>query len=241
MGRRLVAYFRLAVALAAVLALPGMAEADWTLGAFLGNAWTRASTIHLVVPQLQTNLEIAPVEYRSESFQSPVYYGGRASWTPRATSHLAVEAEFIHTKVFAHTDYLARARGIWHGSAVDDKVPVGSVVQRLAMSHGLNFVLANIAFHHDIREHLLAVVRTGVGATVPHVETTLDGFNQDHYAGGGLAGQIAGGVEVELIAHLHAVAEYKFTWSSPTIDVASGTATVPARSHHLVAGVAYRF
>lgn len=241
MGRGLVAPCRLALALAAVLALPGMAEADWTLGAFLGNAWTRASTIHLVVPQLQTNLDVAPVEYRSESFQSPVYYGGRVSWAPRTTSPLAVEAEFIHLKMFAHTDRPARVRGIWHGNAVDDEVPVGSIVQRLAMSHGLNFVLANIAFRHDIRPHLLAVVRTGVGATVAHVETTLDGFSQDHYAGGGLAGQIAGGVEAELVAHLHAVAEYKFTSSSPTIDVATGSASVPARSHHVIVGVACRF
>ena len=241
MGRRLVALLRLAVALAAVLALPATADADWTLGVFLGNAWTHASTIDLVVPQLQTNLEIAPVEYRSESFRPPVYYGGRASWTPRATSPLAVEAEFIHMKVFAKNDGLAHVQGTWRGAPVDDEMPVGSVIQRLAMSHGLNFVLANVAFRHDVRKHLFAVVRAGVGATVPHVETTLDGFSKDHYAGGGLAGQVAGGVEAEVMPHVHAIAEYKFTWTSPTIDVASGTATVPARSHHLVAGVTYRF
>lgn len=241
MGRGVVAFFRVAICLTALLVLPAQADADWTFSAFLGNAWTRASAVHLAIPELQTDLHIAPVKYRSESFQSPVYYGGRASWTPRATSPLAVEAEFIHMKVFADTDHLARTRGIWHGMSVDDEMPVGSIVQRLAMSHGLNFVLANVAFRHDIRTHLLAVVRTGVGTTVPHVETTLDGFSKDHYARGGLAGQIAGGVEAELAPHLHAIAEYKFTWSSPTIDVASGTATVPARSQHLVAGVAYQF
>ena len=241
MERRAVASFHLAIGLAAVLVLPGRAEADWTLGAFLGNAWTNASAVRLVVPELQTELEIAPVDYRSESFQSPVYYGGRASWTPRATSHLAVEAEFIHMKVLAEVDQPARVQGTWHGVPVDNEVRVGSVVQRLAMSHGLNFVLANVAYRHDIRKSLLAVVRTGVGATVAHVETTLEGFSQDHYEDGGLAGQIAGGVEAQLVPHLRMIAEYKFTYSSPTIDVASGTATVPARSHHLVAGAAYRF
>ena len=241
MERRIVASFHLAIVLAVMLLLPGRAEADWTLGAFLGNAWTHTSAVRLVVPQLQTDLEIAPVEYRSESFQSPVYYGGRASWTPRATSPLAVEAEFIHMKVFAETDHPARMHGTWHGVPVDDEVRVGSVVQRLAMSHGLNFVLANVAYRHDIRKRWLAVARAGVGATVPHGETTLDGVSQDHYADGGLAAQIAGGVQAELVSRLHMIVEYKFTWSSPTIDVASGTATVPARSHHVVAGVACRF
>ena len=241
MERRAVASFRLAIVLMALLVLPGLAEADWTLGAFLGNAWTSASTVHLVVPALRTDLEIAPVQYRSESFKSPVYYGGRASWTPRATSQLALEAEFIHMKVLAEVDQSARAQGTWHGIPVDDEVRVGSVVQRLAMSHGLNFVLANVAYRHDIRKRFLAVARTGVGATVAHVETTLEGISQDHYADGGLAAQIAGGVEAQLVSRLQVIAEYKFTWSSPTIDVASGTATVPARSHHLTAGVAYRF
>jgi hypothetical protein len=241
MGRWVVASFRLAIVLAAVLVLPGQAEADWTLGAFLGTAWTHASAVHMVVPALQTDLVIAPVQYRSASFQSPVYYGGRASWTPHATSHLAVEAEFIHMKVFAKTDRPARMHGMWHGVPVNDEARVGSVVQRLAMSHGLNFILANVAYRHDIRNRLRAVARTGVGATVAHVETTLDGFTQDHYAHGGLAAQFAGGVAAEVVPHLQLIAEYKFTWSSPTIDVASGTATVPVRSQHLVAGIACRF
>ena len=38
-----------------------------------------------------------------------------------------------------------------------------------------------------------------------------------------------------------ALGEYKFTWASPRIGVAGGDAEVPARSHHLVSGMAYRF
>jgi opacity protein-like surface antigen len=221
--------------------VPGRADADWTFSTFLGNAWTRASTARLVVPELQTDLEMAPLEYRSESFRSPLYYGGRVSWTPRTTPHLSVESEFIHMKVFAQTDHLAHMHGTWHGVPVDAVLPAGSVVQRLAMSHGLNFLLANVAYRHDICERLQAIARTGLGSTLAHVETTMDGFSQDHYTGGGLAAQIGGGLEAELVPHVHAIVEYKFTWTSPTIDVASGTATVPARSHHVVAGAAYRF
>ena len=240
MERRAVTSCHLGIVLA-VLVLPGRAEAGWTLGAFLGSTWTHASNIRLVVPELRTDLDMAPVAYRSESFTSPLYYAGRASWTPRAASPLAVEAEFIHMKVFADGDRQARVQGTWHGVPVDEDVRVGSVVQRLAMSHGLNVVLANVAYRQDIRKGFVAVARSGLGAAVAHVETTMDGVSQDHYADGGLAAQIAGGVEARLLQHVQVIAEYKFTWSSPTIDVASGTATVPVRSHHLVAGLAYRF
>ena len=224
-----------------MLVVPADARADWGVTAFLGNVWTRSNVVHVVIPEARTDLQIEPVQYGDESFRSPVYYGGRVSWTPPAVRHIAVEAEFIHMKMLAEVDRSARVHGLWRGVILDEVMPVGTVVQRLAMSHGLNFILANVAYRSSAHQRLVATVRTGVGATVPHVETTFDGFSHDHYAGGGLGAQAAGGVEAGLRSHVYAVAEYKFTWASPTIAAASGTATVPARSHHLVGGVAYRF
>jgi hypothetical protein len=193
------------------------------------------------VPAQQTDLDITPVEYAADSLQSPPYYGYRVSWTPGANRPIALEVEFIHMKVFARTDRRARVHGTWHGRPVDGESLVGAVVQRLAMSHGLNFVLANVALRRDVGKGLRAVVRAGAGPTVPHVETTIDGLSRDQYASGGLGAQAAGGVEATLVTHVLVLAEYKFTWASPTIDVASGRATIPARTHHVVAGLAYRF
>jgi hypothetical protein len=37
------------------------------------------------------------------------------------------------------------------------------------------------------------------------------------------------------------VGEYKFTSTTPRLHVPGGEAEIPARSHHLLTGLAYRF
>ena len=210
-------------------------------GAFLGHAWTIDSSVHLTITNPLTDVTIAPVAYRGESFRAPLYYGYRIAWIPDAGRGLALEAEFIHMKVFARTDRSARVQGVWRGVPVDRTLPVDSVFQRLAMSHGLNFILANLVIRRNVRPRLVATARIGAGPTVPHVETTYDGVSHDRYADGGIGAQAGGGVEAALTGRLVALAEYKFTWASPAIIVGSGEANVPARSHHAVGGLGWRF
>ena len=231
-----------------VVCLPSTARADWVASAFLGHAWTRSSTVVLALPDRQTAIEIDGVEYRGESFRSPQYYGYRITWIPDARRWIGIEAEVIHAKVLAQVDRVVRIRGTLRGAAVDASLPMSSVVQRLALSHGLNFIFANIALRRELgpvdsrgRSRLVAVVRAGAGPTVPHAESTVDHVNRDQYEGGGLGAQAAGGLEMTLWRGLGVIGEYKFTWATPRIDVAGGQATVPARSHHLVGGLTYRF
>jgi hypothetical protein len=211
------------------------------VSAYLGRAWTVENAVHLTVADAQTNVRIAPVAYRDESFRLPLYYGYRVAWLPDAGRGFALEAEFIHLKMFARTERLAHVQGVWHGAPIDADQPLGSIVQRLAMSHGLNFVLANLAFRRELRHGLVGVVKAGAGPTVAHVETTLEGTSHDRYARGGLGAQVGGGIEATLVRQLIMLAEYKFTWASPTLDIGRGTAAVPARNHQVVAGIGYRF
>lgn len=231
-----------------VLALPSIARADWVASAFLGHPWTRSSTVVLALPDRQTTIQIDGVEYRGESFRSPQYYGYRITWIPDARRWLGIEAEVIHAKVFAQAGRVVRIRGMLRGTAVDASLPMSTVVQRLAMSHGLNFIFANVALRRELgpvdsqgMSRLVAVVRAGAGPTVPHAESTVDHVNLDHYESGGLGAQVAGGLEMTLWRGLGVIGEYKFTWATPRIDVAGGQATVPARSHHLVGGLTFRF
>lgn len=217
------------------------------VGAFFGHVWTRPSTVAVTLPDQRTEIEIESLAYRAESFRSPPYYGYRIGWIPDAHSWLSIEAEFIHAKVFAETGGTARIRGMLRGALVDAPLPVSPIVQRLAMSHGLNFILANLALRRDIGadswgpHRLVAVVRVGAGPTLPHAESTVEGLALEQYEAGGLSAQAAGGLEVTLWRRLTALGEYKFTWATPRIDVARGHATLPARSHHLAAGLGYRF
>ena len=68
--------------LVSTLLWPGTARADWSVGAFLGQAHTQTSTVVLTLPNQATQLDLIGVHYRGESFRSPQYYGVRVTWSP---------------------------------------------------------------------------------------------------------------------------------------------------------------
>jgi hypothetical protein len=231
-----------------VMCAPARADADWIASAYLGHAWTRSSTVTLALPARQTALEIAGVEYRAESLTSPQYYGYRLTWVPDGHRWIGIEAEVIHAKVYAEADRQVRFRGTLNGADIDAILPLSSVVQRLAMSHGLNFIFANVVLRRELgpvdaagTPRFVLVARVGAGPTVAHAETTIENVNRDQYESGGLGTQVAGGFEATVWKRLAMIGEYKFTRATPQLDVAGGTITVPSRGHHLVGGLAYRF
>ena len=238
---------RLALTLVVVLC-PARARADWILSGFLGHAQTQRSTIDLTLPSQATQLELMDVEYRGESFRSPQYYGVRATWVPHAHRWIGIEGEWIHAKVFAEVDRDVHVRGTLRGVPIDADVRLSSIVRRLSMSHGLNFILANFAVRRgfgpvDARgaHRIVAVVRAGAGPTMPHAESHIDDVTRGQYESGGLGIQAGGGVELSLGHGVGALGEYKFTSASPEIDVPGGQAKIPALSHHVVFGIVYGF
>jgi opacity protein-like surface antigen len=235
------------VALAVVIALfsPSAARADWMLSGFLGAAKTQSSTIDLSLVG-GTQLQLEGAEYRGESFQSPQYYGVRLTRT--VGPWLGIEGEFIHAKVFAEVDRDVRATGTRFGVPFAADVRLSSVVQRLSMSHGLNFILVNVAARHGFgptasggAHRMVGVLRAGAGPTMPHAESHIGEVTMEQYEGGGLGVQVGGGIEVLLGHGVGALGEYKFTAASPEIDVPGGTATIPSRTHHVVFGVLVKF
>jgi opacity protein-like surface antigen len=237
---------RVALAVVVVVLSPSAARADWMLSGFLGAAKTQSSTIDLSLPAQGTQLQFGGVEYRGESFQSPQYYGVRLTRT--VGPWLAIEGEFIHAKVFAEVDRDVRATGTLRGGPFASDVRLSSFVQRLSMSHGLNFILVNVAARRGVGpanasgvHRVVGVVRAGAGPTMPHAESLLDNVTMEQYEGGGLGVQVGGGIEIALGHGVGALGEYKFTGASPEIEVSGGTATIPSRTHHFVFGVMYTF
>jgi len=230
------------------VAWPASAGADWILSGFLGHAQTQSSTIDLTLAGQSTQLQLIDVDYRGESFKSPHYYGVRATWIPEAHRWLGIEGEWIHAKVYAEVDRDVRVQGTLRGARIDAIVPFTSIAQRLSMSHGLNFILANVSARQgfgsqnpDGSHRMVAVVRAGVGPTMPHAESQLDNVYVEQYEGGGIGAQFGGGVELAVWRHIGVLGEYKFTWASPEIDVAGGQAKIPSRTHHFVFGLIYDF
>jgi hypothetical protein len=226
----------LAAALALCWAAP--ARAQWELAGYIGGAHTQNSNLHLRQPALGNDLEFHDVSYRGESFQSPLYYGGRGGYFFR--KWIGAEVEFTHLKVFSNTDRNVLVTGELAGKAFSATVPMQSIVQRFSLSHGVNLLLANIALRRGIgRERLLLTARAGAGTTIPHAESEIFGITDQHYQGARPALQLAAGAELHLWRSMYWLGEYKFTRCDERVDAHEGTAGALLRTHHLATGIAF--
>jgi hypothetical protein len=210
---------RTAALLVALLVCAGEARAEWFLGAFTGASHTGANTLTISGPA--TQLAIGPVDYRSEPFTSPIYYGASVGWTP-AGRRLGVEGEWTHTKARATT-----------GS---------ELLTRFDQSHGLNFVLASAVYRYPLANgRLRLVARAGGGFTLPHVEGTFNGSHTESYQYGGLAWQAGAGVELSFWRGLSAMAGGRFTRTAETLDVGGVQVDGTFNTAHVDFGIGWRF
>ena len=236
---------RIAVIVVMVVALHAVpARADWTIAAYLGAAHTLDSSLNVQQPARNTDLTFDPVTYRGQSFTGPFYYGFRVGHTLPFWRNVSLEGEYIHLKAYAETDRDVRVSGRHLGASIDRTMPMRSIVERFSISHGVNLLTANLAFRHPLaatQGALTLTARIGAGPTLPHGESDIDGATQEQYELGSLAVMGSAGAEFRLWRGLQGVAEYKFSRTHETVDVANGRATTTLRSHHVVFGLGYRF
>jgi hypothetical protein len=198
------------------------ADQDWTVGAYAGGAWTHSADVTLVSSTYGQQV-LPDVTFRSESFESPIYYGYRMGHRLGRTA-LFVEGELIHLKVVANEQTLAPP------------------LESLAMTHGMNLILGNALWMRRAgNDRVRVTLRGGFGITVPHAETRVHGQERGAYEYGSLGWQLAPGVALHATGPLYLNAEYKFTSARPEIETADGQATVPARTHHWLIGVTAMF
>ena len=229
-----------------VIGAPRSAHAEWVAAGFLGGAATHRAALEIEQPVRRTALEIDNVMLAGRSLESPLYYGYRLMWAPGSQARLGVELEFIHLKVYADTDAAVHMQGELRGQAIDGTLRLDEVVQRFAISHGLNLLLGNLVIRQPLAREpsgtprLLFVGRLGAGPTIPHVETTVEGTMQEQYQWGRVAAQAAAGLEWRFAPRLAALAECKLTATPQRVRIPDGTASATIVSHHIVAGVAWR-
>jgi hypothetical protein len=196
---------------------------------------------------LSTNLTFRDVRLSSQSFSRPLYYGIRGGYFLRRHPFLGFEAEFIHLKVFADPQQQVHVTGLHHNLAVNTERSLGEIVQRYSISHGVNLLLFNVVARHRIKysahtqERLVLIARAGLGPTLPHTESLVEGRAQEQYEIGRLAWQTSGGAEFRLWRGLYALGEYKFTRTRQRGKVALGTAESLLRTSHGVLGASYHF
>jgi len=220
----------------------------WVVSVYTGGARSGDSTLRVTQPALGNDLAFERVSFESRSFEPPLYYGLRGGYfLPRAPS-LGFEAEFIHLKVFSDPRQRVRVTGLRRGLPIDRELALGEIVEQYSISHGVNLLLFNVAARrglgHDADSpdgRLVLTARAGLGPTIPHTESSVEGRRQEQYEVGRLAWQAAGGAEFRLWRGLHALGEYKFTRTRQRGELFSGRAESLLRTHHGVFGLSYHF
>ena len=234
----------LCIAAVIFAASPSVAHADWSAAAFVGGAHTASSSLHVRQPGRSTDLLFSPVVYAGESFRSPIYYGYRLRYLFRSPSWFGLEGEVIHLKVFAETGKSATVQGVLAGAAITRSAPIADIVQRFSISHGVNLALVNAVGRRRLgtaHGRFALIGRAGAGITVPHAESAIRGQSTEHYQLGSFAFQLASGAEMAVRGGLAVLAEYKYSRTRQSVDVAEGTATTLLSSHHAVVGLSYQF
>lgn len=225
------------------------ADADqkggWVVGAYLGGARTRASDLTILQPSVGNDLTFRDVRFDSRSFTPPLYYGLRGGYFLKRSPFLGFEAEFIHLKVFAEPQQRVRVSGVRDDVPIDTELPLGEIVQQYSISHGVNLLLFNVVARHHVKgvanERLFLTARGGLGPTLPHTESRIEGQAQEQYEIGRLAWQASGGAEFRLWRQWHVFGEYKFSRTRQRGEISAGTAESLLRTHHGVFGLNYNF
>jgi len=219
--------------------VPGAADAQWIVSTFTGINRTLPSSITIDRPDVGTSLVFEDVAYDAKPFKSPQYYGARLTRLFGGGRGLGVEVEFLHIKVYARTRDVVHVSGTFAGSAIDDRVPMNTLVDRYNQTHGLNFFFANLVWRQPLGrgKRTALSVRAGAGPVMPGADIVMPGLNVQGYQFAGVGAQAAAGVDVRLLTWLSAMVEYKFTHARPELDLrAGGRGRMTANTHNLAMG-----
>ena len=160
----------------------------------MGASATSSNTLTVTSPS-GSALALNDVAYKGQAFRSPWYYGVRVGWLPSGTRGLGYEVEWTHAKAIAQID------------------PHLSPLNAFQQSHGLNFLLGNVAYRFSpgCNSRCTAVVRGGAGISTPHAESTYLNEHQEQYQYGGPAWQAGAGLEFRLWQFVYAIGDARIT------------------------------
>jgi lipid A oxidase len=234
---------------ALILAAAGQlgARAEFVTSVFGGITFTDNNDLRLRQTG-GTDLIFRDVSYRSKDFDTPPYYGARLSYFPPAITHWGFGVEFVHAKLYLNTDETVHVTGTRNRSPVNDYERVGDTIEGFDLSHGLNFLTADVIYRWFLAERsekllgrLQPYAGAGIGAVVPHVESSIGGvhFGQYQWHGPGVQGFV--GINLDLARHWSVFLEYKLSYADLDLTIPNGSINVSPWTHHLVTGLSFRF
>lgn len=236
---------RALLALALFAARPVGAETG--LSVFIGKSFTHDSDVRLRQSG-DTRLTFHGVSWDDESFEMPIYYGFRVTHFLKRHPDWGVALDFFHYKVIADRGATLPVTGTRGGTPVSDRERLGDTFRTLAMTHGVNYLTLNAVRRWRLRPEppeyprgrLQPYVGLGVGAVNPHVEVAVGSRSVNEYQWHGPGYQLFAGASYGLSKRWSLFAEYKFTYTTLTVDVPGGDLHTTLDTHHLVLGGSYR-
>ena len=179
-----------------MLALPDAARADWLFGGYMGAAGTSSNTLTVSarigravfdLPTLRTRARHS--DRRGTTASGPVCRCRAAT-----KDHSASRSSGTHAKAIAQID------------------PRASDLNAFQQSHGLNFLLGNVAYRFSPAARPLHRGRSRRrGISTPHVESTFRNAHQEQYQYGGPAWQAGAGLEYHLWQFVYGIADARIT------------------------------
>lgn len=188
---------------AALFALAPRARAEWVLTLYTGASHTYASTLHISQSSTGSDAEFASVAWAAHPFALGLpYFGARLAWSGKSTAHVAALIDFTHYKMYAETAERVRAQGLWGHAPFYAYVPLGTFVQHLEISHGVNLTSLGAEYRWNPgfgdgpwQPHIGA----GLDVYLPQAEGTIGGVGaSSNYQYAGWGAQLFAGTEYAL-------------------------------------------
>jgi lipid A oxidase len=183
---------------------------ETVFGAYLGAPYHYPSDFHLKNGS-KTDLTIKDVEWFTQPFKGPLYYGARIQrWIPGGVFGTMID--FTHSKAYAPFQQEKTFQGTLDGKPVPDKAKVESYFDKLEYSHGHNMLTFNGLMRVFRFGPIWPYAGLGAGVSLPHSEihSLADPARTYEYQFAGLNAQALFGLEFRLKTG-SVFLEYKFT------------------------------
>lgn len=206
------------------------ALAETTASFYLGSSHTGNSDVRISQPGTASDATFRGVNWDTESFKNPRYYGIRLSHFFEGRPDWGVGFEFIHDKVHARTDQVVHVGGTWNGAPVNEDARMNQRVQSFNMSHGLNILALNVyrRWMHETgsefpRGRWQPYAGAGLVYYLLHPENSVNGQkNDESYQGGGVGYQLFGGLQYGVTQTVGIFIEAKYNNGKVAVDTAGG-------------------
>lgn len=215
------------VAFAALLAIAALgnlatspALAEGTISVYGGANFSPHSVVKTNAPGAIRN----SVGWDGASFEMPPYWGLRATWWLEDNPEWGIGLDFTHGKVKA------------------DPVPLGYT--KLEFTDGINFLIANAYYRHDMGNGFTPYGGLGLGLSIPHVEVAGPAFGPfvtNGYQVTGMAAQALVGLDYEFHPDWSVFGELKSTYGQVDADLSGGfKLKTDVISNQVILGLTYK-